>query len=137
MILASSPPSTNAVTASSTDAGLDVVELGGDHWTSPWGLFGSIEPSPAPGEWVSTGVSWVAWPLASWMARHTRCEVVGISMSLTPNWRTASSTALTMAGVEAIVPASPTPLTPSGFDVAGVVTVAVSKLGRSAAEGSV
>ena len=40
-----------------------------------------------------------------------------------------------MAGVEAIVPASPTPLTPSGLDVAGVSVRSVVKLGRSAAEG--
>src|SRR4029453_17754493 len=120
-----------------TRPGLDVVELGGDHWTSPWGLFGSIEPSPAPGEWVSTGVSSVARPLASWMARPPRCEVVGISVWGTPRWPTASRTPLTMAGMDAMVPASPTPLTPSGFDVAGVSGRSVVKLGRSAAEGMV
>ena len=49
----------------------------------------------------------------------------------------ASITALTIAGVEAIVPASPTPLTPSGLVVDGVLTTCESKLGRSADEGSV
>ena len=57
-------------------------------------------------------------------------------MSLTPRWRTASTTALTTAGVEAIVPASPTPLTPSGLDVAGVSVRSVVKCGRSAAVGT-
>jgi hypothetical protein len=63
--------------------------------------------------------------------------VHGISISVTPRWRTASITPLTIAGVDAIVPASPTPLTPSGLSVAGVLTVWVSKFGRSAAEGRV
>ena len=58
-----------------------------------------------------------------------------MSMSLTPRWRTASSTELTTAGVEAMVPASPTPLTPNGFVVEGVVVRSVVKCGRSAAAG--
>ena len=37
-----------------------------------------------------------------------------------PRWRTASTTALTTAGVEAMVPASPTPLVPSEFVVDGL-----------------
>jgi len=41
--------------------------------------------------------------------------VQGISTSLMPSGRSASTIALTTAGVEAIVPASPTPLTPSEF----------------------
>ena len=72
-----------AASASSTDVGAWVVERRGDHWTSSsCGLFGSIEPRPAPGEWVSTGVSWVARPCAAWIARHTRCGVHGISTSV-------------------------------------------------------
>ena len=59
-----------------------------------------------------------------------------MSMSLTPRWRTASSTELTTAGVEAMVPASPTPLTPSGFVVEGVSVLSSVKEGRSAADGS-
>ena len=49
----------------------------------------------------------------AWMARHTRSGVHGIVMSWMPNGRSASTMALTTAGVEAMVPASPTPLTPS------------------------
>lgn len=62
--------------------------------------------------------------------------VQGISMSVTPNCRTASSTALTTAGVDAMVPASPTPLTPSGLPGAGVEVRSVTKGGRSTAVGS-
>ena len=57
-------------------------------------------------------------------------------MSLTPSGRSASTMALTTAGVEAIVPASPTPLTPSVLVVAGVSVRSVMKDGRSAADGS-
>ena len=53
----------------------------------------------------------------------------------TPYGRSASTIALTTAGVEAIVPASPTPLTPSGLVVAGVSVRSVVKVGRSAADG--
>src|SRR6185436_210298 len=70
------------------------------------------------------------------MACQTRIGEQGISMSLTPRWRTASITALTTAGVDAIVPASPTPLTPSGFVVAGVSVRPVVNDGRSTADGS-
>ena len=45
-------------------------------------------------------------------------------------------TALTTAGVEAIVPASPTPLTPNGFVVDGVTVRPRVKVGRSAAVGT-
>jgi hypothetical protein len=62
--------------------------------------------------------------------------VHGIATSATPNGRSASTTALTTAGVEAIVPASPTPLTPSGLLVAGVSVRSVVKSGRSAALGT-
>ena len=71
-----------------------------------------------------------------WMARHTRSGLHGICTSETPNWRTASTTALTTAGVDAMVPASPTPLTPNGFDVAGDSVRSVTNEGRSAAEGT-
>ena len=70
------------------------------------------------------------------MARQTRSGVHGIWMSLTPNWRTASTTALTTAGVEAIVPASPTPLVPSVLVSDGVVLWSTSKLIVSAAVGT-
>src|SRR5205823_3977438 len=46
---------------------------------------------------------------AACMAFHTRSGLSGISMWRTPNGDSASQTAFTMHGVEAIVPASPTP----------------------------
>ena len=48
----------------------------------------------------------------------------------------ASMTALTTAGVEAMVPASPTPLVPSVLVSDGVVVWSTSKLIVSAAVGS-
>ena len=57
-------------------------------------------------------------------------------MSLTPNWRIASTIALTTAGVEAMVPASPTPFVPSVLVVDGDVVWSMSKLIVSAAVGS-
>ena len=57
-------------------------------------------------------------------------------MSLTPRCRIASTTALTTAGVEAMVPASPTPLVPSVLVVDGDVVWSMSKLIVSAAVGS-
>ena len=45
-------------------------------------------------------------------------------------------TALTTAGVDAIVPASPTPFTPSWFVVAGVSVRAVTNGGRSGGDGT-
>jgi len=55
--------------------------------------------------------------------------------SLTPNGRRASTIAFTTAGVEAMVPASPTPLTPSRF-AAGLTVRSVTYDGRSAADGT-
>src|SRR5262249_44428467 len=74
--------------------------------------------------------------LAPCMARQTRSGVHGIVMSLIPSGRSASTIALTTAGVEAIVPASPTPLTPSGLVVEGVSVRSVTYDGRSAADGT-
>ena len=71
-----------------------------------------------------------------WIALQTRSGVQGIWMSSTPNCRIASSTAFTTAGVEAIVPASPTPLVPSVLDVDGDVVWSISKEIVSAAVGS-
>src|SRR6202049_1103647 len=71
--------------------------------------------------------------LASLIAVQTRIGVVGMSMWRTPRWLTASMTALCMAGVAPIVPASPIPLAPSGLTVAGVSLTSSSKLGSSAA----
>ena len=74
---------------------------------------------------------------ADWMAFHTRSGVHGMRMSLIPNGRSASTIALTTAGVEAIVPASPTPLVPNVFVVDGDSVWSVTKLIVSAAVGSV
>ena len=71
-----------------------------------------------------------------WMACHTRIGVSGISIHSTPVGLIASSTAAVTAGVAAIVPASPTPLTPSEFTGDGVSVRSVLKLGSSAAVGS-
>src|SRR5207248_10466035 len=69
----------------------------------------------------------VAAPLAaSWMARHTRSGVQGISMWRTPRWATASTMAFCTAGVEPMVPDSPIPLAPNGFSGVGVSVWAVS-----------
>ena len=46
-----------------------------------------------------------------------------------------ASTAVTTAGVEAMVPASPTPFTPSGFVVDGLTVRSVVNDGRSPAAG--
>ena len=59
-----------------------------------------------------------------------------MSIHLTPSGASASSTAAVIAGVAAIVPASPTPLTPSELTGDGVSVRSVSKLGSSAAVGS-
>src|SRR5205814_340993 len=52
--------------------------------------------------------------------------VSGMSMCRTPSRDKASTTELTTAGEQPIVPASPTPLTPSGFTGDGVVVWSVS-----------
>src|SRR5581483_3402756 len=70
---------------------------------------------------------------ASRIARHTRCEVVGRSMCRTPRWATASTTAFWTAGVAPVVPASPTPLAPSGLYGVGVCIVTSSNAGTSVA----
>src|SRR5919206_3627225 len=72
-------------------------------------------------------------PRAAWIACHTRIGDSGMSMYVTPSGRSASMTAFTTAGVAAIVPASPTPLTPREFVGDGVSVRSVSKLGSSAA----
>ena len=55
-------------------------------------------------------------------ARQTFSGLAGIVTSVTPYGESASTTALITAGVEAIVPVSPTPLTPSGFVGLGALT---------------
>src|SRR5207249_11693345 len=57
---------------------------------------------------------------AACMAFQTRSGLSGISIWRTPRGESASQTAFTMHGVEASVPASPTPFTPMGFTGDGV-----------------
>src|SRR5690606_17770397 len=71
--------------------------------------------------WVTSSFE----PRASWRADHTFTGVTGIVMSLTPRGRRASRTPLTMAGGAAVVPVSPTALTPRVFVVASVTVYAV------------
>src|SRR5690606_3005351 len=70
-----------------------VVERSGDHCAPP--CAGSIEPSPPPAS--APGPPASVSPMCT--ARHTRMGLSGISMSSTPWCRTASTTALTTAGV--------------------------------------
>jgi hypothetical protein len=75
-------------------------------------------------------------PRAAWIASYTRTGVCGMSSDSTPSGLSASSTAAATAGVAAIVPASPMPLTPSELVGDGVSVRSVSKRGTSAAVGS-
>ena len=72
---------------------------------------------------------------ASSIARQTRSGVAGIWMSVTPRCESASTTALITAGAAAIVPVSPTPLTPNGFVGLGLSVRSSSYDGSSAADG--
>jgi hypothetical protein len=64
------------------------------------------------------------------MASQTRAGVAGMSMSLTPNGRSASSTALMTAGGEPMAPASPQPLAPSGLWLQGVTKCVHLEVGQ-------
>ena len=70
------------------------------------------------------------------MARQTRSGLAGIGTSVTPRCESASTTALITAGADPIVPASPIPFTPIGFEVLGVTVRSVSNDGNSAADGT-
>jgi hypothetical protein len=54
---------------------------------------------------------------------------------VTPNSLSASTAALTIAGVEPSVPASPTPFAPSGLTGVGVTVLSSSNQGKSVARG--
>jgi ABC-type transport system substrate-binding protein len=69
------------------------------------------------------------------MARQTRSGRSGMSRWRTPNGLSASTTALTSAGVEPMVAASPMPLAPSGLKGETVTVWSVTKNGRSSARG--
>jgi hypothetical protein len=72
---------------------------------------------------------------AVWMARQTRSAVQDMSMCVTPRWRTASTTAFWIAGVEPMVPDSPMPFAPRGLRGLSVCVFETSKLQSSAADG--
>src|SRR5262245_53409320 len=61
-----------------------------------------------------------------WISFQTFSGIRGMSTWRTPNTLSASTTEFTIAGVQPIVPASPTPLTPSGFTGEGVIVLPVS-----------
>src|SRR3990167_2631404 len=73
--------------------------------------------------------------LADWMAFHTRIGVAGMSKLSTPSGASASINALMTAAGEPTDPASPIPLTPSGFVVAGISSNATQTSGMSSARG--
>src|ERR687889_1362719 len=75
-----------------------------------------------------------SYPLAAWIACHTRCGVVGIGRSRTPSGASASITALCAAEVEPMVVDSPMPLAPIGLTGVGVSIDTSSNAGSSAAE---
>ena len=67
---------------------------------------------------------------------HTRCGVTGMSMWRSPVRDCSALTiALITAGGAPTLPASPAPLTPSGFAVEGTLRVAKAKDGMSPARG--
>src|SRR5436309_2059178 len=72
---------------------------------------------------------------ASWIARQTRSGVTGMSRWRTPSGASASLTALSSAGSAPTVPASPTPLAPSGFTFVGTSWASTSNVGMSSARG--
>src|SRR5207302_168851 len=74
-------------------------------------------------------------PLAR-MARQSFSGVSGMSRCLMPSGESASMTAFTAAGVEAMVPASPIPFTPSGFVLVSVSVLSRSNAGTSSAVGT-
>src|SRR5438128_3096455 len=67
---------------------------------------------------------------------QTASGLTGISRCLTPKGDNASTIAFTIAGVAPMVPASPTPLTPSGFTGDGVSVRSSSNHGIIAAFGN-
>src|ERR1700678_4822807 len=65
-------------------------------------------------------------------ARQTTCGVAGIATS---SWPSASVIALMTAGGQAVAPASPQPLIPSGFEGQTVSIVSILNEGRLSARG--
>src|SRR5262249_12070111 len=71
-----------------------------------------------------------------WMIRHSFSGRSIISTCLTPNSLSASTTADTTLGLEPSVPASPTPLAPSGLTGRGVTGAWSPKRGKATARGT-
>src|SRR3954453_21538 len=120
--------------------GNDVVELSGNHDAPP--SVGAVGPEPALPEPCSSTCTPCSvargpppLPRASRIASHTRTGVSGMSIQVMPIGLSASMTAFVTAGGQAIVPASPMPLTPSEFVGDGVSVRPVSNEGSSAAVG--
>ena len=67
---------------------------------------------------------------------HTFSGVIGMSMWRHAEMRSASTTALTIAGGAPTVADSPTPLAPSGWCGDGVIVLSVSHFGVSIAVGT-
>src|SRR5205807_5831530 len=76
-----------------------------------------------------------AFAFASWIARHTRSGVSGMSIWVIPYSDSASITALTTQTRLPAQPASPQPLVPSGLDFAGEGWSPTSIGGMSSARG--
>src|SRR3954470_9000563 len=93
--------------------------------------------SSVAGAEYSNGAGYMRQALPDeFIAVHSFSGVSGMSMWPTPNGASASSTALQIAGGEAMVPVSPAPLTPSGLTGVGVTVRSVSKLISASARGS-
>src|SRR5262249_38645219 len=73
--------------------------------------------------------------LADGIARHSRSGVAGISKWRMPSGASASFTAFMIAGNAPTVPASPAPLTPSGFILVGTSWLPTASDGKSSARG--
>src|SRR5260370_451808 len=87
--------------------------------------------------WVYSADRALAPPLvlADRMARQTRSGVAGISMWVTPNSASASTTALITAPSAGVVPPSPAGRMPSGCVGLGTSLSSVAKKGRVSARG--
>jgi hypothetical protein len=109
----------------------DVLELCGNHSAAP--LLRSATAFSSKCGMASPSVGSLPPP---WIAFQIRSGVHGMRTSCTPHGLNASTTAFTTAGVEAIVPASPTPFVPRVFVVDGVTLWSMSKLIVSAAVGT-
>ena len=98
----------------------------------------STASSTLAGRWYVNSAGRVRYiaSSSSLIARQTRSGVSGMSMCAIPSGASASTTAFTTAGVEAIVPVSPAPFTPSGFTSVSVSVRSTSSDGKNSAFGT-